>query len=90
MSIKIRLRNLIINATKKEELIKMKTQNHLHFMYDEREMFGIQKEQIMTLFLSQQMVLVSISFFLNAGNKKRLFDKLPSIYKRCMVRALAI
>ena len=59
-------------------------------MHDECDMFGIQNRQIMSLFLSQQMVLVSISFFLNAGNKKRLFDKLPSIYKRCMVSALAI
>ena len=59
-------------------------------MHDECDMFGIQNRQIMSLFLSQQMVLVSISFFLNAGNKKRLFDKLLSIYKRCMVIALAI
>ena len=68
----------------------MKAQNNLHFIYDKREMFLHKEEQIMSSSLSQQMVLVSISFFLNAGNKKRLFDKLPSIYKRCMARALAI
>ena len=62
------------------------------FIYDERQNDSIHKNYkwwVSSLFSTNGLVLYFF-LFLNAGNKKRLFDKLLSIYKRCMVRALAI